>query len=73
MKQSTKAKRLIVLLARNHTIEEIKTLLNMKSETNKKFIEWVDLTLSYPTYKEMFVREKVSVLAKELNVEHLPF
>lgn len=73
MKQETKHKRLIILLARNHKIEEIKTLLNMKSKTNEEFMEFVDLTLSYETFKELYIREKIEVLSKELKVDRLPF
>jgi len=73
MKQATKHQRLIILLARNHKIEEIKTLLNMKNKTNEEFMEFVDLTLSYETFKEFYIREKIDVLSKELKVERLPF
>ncbi len=73
MKQETKYQRLVILLARNHKPEEIKTLLNMKSKTNEEFMEFVDLVLSYDTFKDFYIREKISVMSRELKVERLPF
>lgn len=76
MKQETKYQRLVILLARNHKPEEIKTLLNMKSKNNKEFMDFVELVLSYEGYKEFYIQEKISVMARELKVENtnnLPF